>query len=243
VRKERNRQARERRQNGNTDDDERPGTNPFSTQTPLKIPATERDAADATEQAAASSTDSTGAPGTEILICSNCNEELPAGFVSGDACPHCGKVATYEVEESNPFAAGGGASAAPQNPFAAPGGVPPTAAMPAVMPAAPPPAAAAPAGGQGMSMADIPLIGKLGIFAGFVIVGWLILQRRDRLASAEPSATGPHRAAPSLADLAHIGRTILISLRRSPALSSGLATFSPLGVHSPLGRTLRGEGR
>jgi hypothetical protein len=119
--------------------------------------------------------DATPAPGTVILVCSNCEKDLPAGFRSGSACPHCGEIAVFE-EESAQLAAND-AAASPQNPFAAPGG---GAAPAPVAPVTPAPARQNPVatGGQGFSMSNMPLIAKVGIFAAFVVVGWLVLQRR-----------------------------------------------------------------
>jgi hypothetical protein len=127
--------------------------------------------ADDTEPTENGTTDADPAPGAEILVCSNCQKDLPAGFVSGGRCPHCDRVVVFDTGDSNPFAASAG-SASPQNPFAA-NGAPPPAQIPAAAAGAPP---AADAGGGGLD--SIPLYGKIGIFAAFLVVGWLILQRR-----------------------------------------------------------------
>lgn len=116
-------------------------------------------------------------PGTEVLLCSQCEKELPAGFTGG-ACPHCGKVLAFEdTGPSNPFAVKPGAPGGPANPFATKSAptTPPTAAMPAVQPASTTPA---PAPAQPIGLANMPVIAKVGIFAGFLIVGWFLLQRR-----------------------------------------------------------------
>jgi hypothetical protein len=119
-------------------------------------------------------------PGSTIYLCSNCEKELPLSFVSGDACPHCGKVAVFADEAADNAANGPATVSAPgQNPFAT--GGPATVPTVPVVPTAvePVPVSAPPAaGGGGMGLADIPLLGKVGIFAGFVILGWFVLQRR-----------------------------------------------------------------
>jgi len=124
----------------------------------------------------ADDSDATGAGSIEVLVCSNCEKDLPAGFKSGSQCPHCGKVAVFEqVAVGNPFAVQGGGGQASQNPFAASGGTlpAPAATVPLVQPVA-----AAPTNAPAMSLEGMPLIAKVGIFAGFVVLGWFILQRR-----------------------------------------------------------------
>ncbi|MBL8850859.1 MAG: hypothetical protein JNG89_14355 [Planctomycetaceae bacterium] len=156
-----------------------PATNPAdSDQTPVTRADNARPATDAEPEPAESTDEPAVDPeaGTEILVCSNCQKDLPTGFASGDKCPHCNKVAVFDTGDVNPFAATG-SSAPAQNPFAANGAAPPAAAIPAAAPAA---AAAAPvtADAEGSGLAEIPLYGKIGIFAAFLVVGWLILQRR-----------------------------------------------------------------
>jgi hypothetical protein len=131
-------------------------------------PARASETAESTDDTAS---DAEPAPGTEILVCSNCEKDLPAGFVSGGRCPHCDRVAIFDTGDANPFAASQG-SATGHDPFAATGA--PAAAIPASAAAA---VAATPAADDG-GMAGIPLYGKIGIFAAFLVVGWLILQRR-----------------------------------------------------------------
>lgn len=129
------------------------------------------DAVRATSPAAGS------AAGTEVLLCSECEQELPAGFTGG-ACPHCGKQLAFEdTGPTNPFEVPTGAPGRPANPFATNSAptTPPTAAMPALQPAA---AAPAPAPGEPAGLSNMPLIAKVGIFAGFVIGGWFLLMRR-----------------------------------------------------------------
>lgn len=121
-----------------------------------------------TEEATA---DADSTAGAEVLICSNCDKELPAAFKSGDKCPHCSTIAVFQTVEVNPFAATTTTKPA-HDPFAA-AAAPPAAAIPAA-PGAAAPVVDAGAGG----LAGIPLLGKVGIFAAFVIVGWFILQRR-----------------------------------------------------------------
>ena len=121
---------------------------------------------------------------SEIYVCSHCEHDLPAGFQSGGKCPHCGWVALFEEESAelaandpiakpttNPFApqAGGGREVR-QQPAADRGGRLNVAAA-AQNPA---PAAKAPP----FSFANMPTIAKVGIFLGFIVVGWFILQRR-----------------------------------------------------------------
>lgn len=96
-------------------------------------------------------------------------QDLPANFHSGDKCPNCGKVAVFDDGgSSNPFAVAGGSGAGGGNPFVANGAAP--QAQPA--PAAPQ------VQNQGFDMANMPWFAKAGIFAAFVIVGWVLLQRR-----------------------------------------------------------------
>jgi len=115
--------------------------------------------------------DETPASGTTIYSCSHCQEDLPLSFNSGDACPHCGKLVVHEHESAETAAED--TVVTRDDPFKS--NVPAT--TPAPVPVAAP-AAVAPVAGGGMGLADMPLIAKVGIFAGFLIVGWLVLQRR-----------------------------------------------------------------
>jgi hypothetical protein len=113
--------------------------------------------------------------GGTVYLCSHCEKELPLAFLSGDACPHCGKIAVFEEESASTAAL---ADAAPnKNPFAT--GGPATTPAPVHTPVATPAAVApAPATGGGMTLADVPLAAKIGIFLGFVVIGWFVLNRR-----------------------------------------------------------------
>jgi len=114
-------------------------------------------------------------PGDTILLCSHCEKELPLAFQSGDACPHCGKVAVFE-HESAESAAEQLPEPEKEDPFKPRGAVTTPAPVPAPVPIANASAAAPAAGGGGL--ADVPLIAKIGVFAAFLIVGWFLLNRR-----------------------------------------------------------------
>lgn len=105
------------------------------------------------------------ARGSVIYSCSNCTQDLPATIRSGDSCPHCGEIAVFE-EDSAELAA----TVDPRgDPFAAAG--PPTVPVSVAHVAAPQPTG-------GLSIAEMPFIAKIGIFAGFLFLGWILLQRR-----------------------------------------------------------------
>lgn len=127
-------------------------------------------------EAESDTTDDEPQPGTTIYSCSHCEKELPLSFSSGDACPHCGKVAVFE-EESAEGAALKDPPRPVQNPFAAGGQASTPAAAPAAVPVAAAPVTAAPASG-GMGLSDMPMLAKVGIFAAFLVVGWFLLNRR-----------------------------------------------------------------
>jgi hypothetical protein len=115
--------------------------------------------------------DSVAVAGT-IYFCSHCEKELPLSFRSGSKCPHCGQIAVFEDESASTAALATHAPA--KNPFAAGG----PATTPAAAPPAAAPVAAAPAAGGGMGLADVPMVAKIGIFLGLLVVGWFLLNRR-----------------------------------------------------------------
>jgi hypothetical protein len=123
------------------------------------------------DQAESDQSDSTASAGT-IYFCSHCEKELPLSFRSGSKCPHCGEIAVFEDESASSAALATPAPA--KNPFAAGG----PATTPAAAPVAAAPVAAAPAAGGGMGLADVPLVAKIGIFLGLLVVGWFLLNRR-----------------------------------------------------------------
>lgn len=107
------------------------------------------------------------APGSAVYSCSNCMRDLPATVRSGQECPHCGEIIVFDEDSAE--------SAATRDPT----GDPFVAAGPATIPAPAPPvvAAAQPAAG-GLSISEVPLLAKIGIFVGLLALGWIILQRR-----------------------------------------------------------------
>ena len=102
-----------------------------------------------------------------ISICSNCQHELPATVRSGHRCPNCGQLLE---EESPPVAAQEPPVTTPQNPFAPPNSVPALKTAPAQSPTS--------GTVRKMSLDNIPPLAKLGIFAGFILLGWWVIGRR-----------------------------------------------------------------
>lgn len=131
-----------------------------------------------TSSAAAASDDrgpsNDGGDELTVLICSQCNKELPSSIRSGDTCPHCGTVVVYD--DGAPAAAldlgatgypDPGATGFP----AAPAG--PNAPTPAQRPAS---GTTTVVSDGGLANLSLPL--KVGIFVGILALGWLLLQRR-----------------------------------------------------------------
>lgn len=114
--------------------------------------------------------------GTEILVCSMCERDLPAGFRSGGKCPNCGE--TLVLEEDSADSAVDDPAARASNPFAAPGGAAPREDR--VVAASSTRRNQAPSAAEAteFSFSNMPPIAKIGIFFGFIVAGWFVLQRR-----------------------------------------------------------------
>jgi hypothetical protein len=117
----------------------------------------------------------------DILICSNpkCGKEVP-GAKYGEKCPYCGALwAAQSTAEIAANSTPGSTYYDPKNPFArSPGAQPengqPAAPAPHVLPT-PPTVVQAPAE---FSLETLPWWGKLGCFAGAILVLWFVTQRR-----------------------------------------------------------------
>ena len=107
-----------------------------------------------------------------ILKCLNCNHELPATIGHGRPCPQCGQLMEFAIEAT------GHTMAVPNHPFAASDDAPKTQRLSRAAVDTVELQASAAVEKPDLSLSSMPLIAKIGIFGGFIALGWLIIQRR-----------------------------------------------------------------
>jgi hypothetical protein len=117
-------------------------------------------------------------------VCANCGKEIPPTLQNGERCPHC-QIIFWDPNRpigSPPHATGSaaGSNAGPPSTVTQPGANVqyPTGSGTGTAVAAPPPAASVPRTSVGNSLSNAPMWMKVGLFAGMLGIGWLLLQRR-----------------------------------------------------------------